>query len=123
MNTRTLKQLVLGIFMALAVVPFAGPANGQAGSGEAEVRKASDQFYAALNRMFVGDLAPMVEVWSHSDDVTNMGPFGPRQEGWKQVREQFEREAKLKLGGKVVPKDVLVRVAGDLGYTVCVYQT
>jgi len=89
---------------------------------EVEVRTASDQFYAALNRMFVGDMAPLIEIWSHSDDVTNLGPFGSRQEGGSQVRAQFEREAGLKLGGRVVAKDVLVRVNGDTAYTVCVEQ-
>jgi hypothetical protein len=43
-------------------------------SAEDEVRQASDQFYAALNRMLNGDAGPMMEVWSHSSDVTTMHP-------------------------------------------------
>jgi hypothetical protein len=50
---------------------------------DSEVRAASDAFYAALNRMFEGDLGRMAEVWSHAPDVTNMGPFGGRQVGWE----------------------------------------
>ena len=89
---------------------------------QAEVAKASDQFYAALNQLFKGEMAPMIEIWSHSDDVTTMGPFGLRQKGWKQVRAEFERDAALKLGGHIASKDVLVRAAGDMGYTVCVEE-
>jgi hypothetical protein len=73
---------------------------------ETEVRQASQEFYAALNRMFQGDLAPMAAVWSHGADGTNMGPFGGRQVGWEAVRAQFAREAGLKLGGKLVPQEV-----------------
>jgi len=36
---------------------------------ETEVRQASQEFYAALNRMFTGDLAPMAAIWSHGADV------------------------------------------------------
>ena len=38
------------------------------------VAEAVAGFYAALNTMFKGDLGPMLEVWSHADDVTYMGP-------------------------------------------------
>ena len=50
---------------------------------EKGLRAASDRFYAALNAMFTGDLAPMNAIWSHGDDVTDMGPFGGRLTGWK----------------------------------------
>ena len=55
---------------------------------ESEVREASNQFYAALNSMFRGQMALMHEVWSHASDVTNMGPFGGRQVGWEAVRRE-----------------------------------
>jgi len=51
-----------------------------------------------------------------------MGPFGLRQEGWKQVRAEFERDAGLKLGGHIASKNVLVRASGDMGYTVCIEE-
>src|SRR5438105_12240621 len=66
---------------------------------EAALRQASDQFYTALNSMFMGNMAQMTEIWSHAADITNMGPFGGRLMGWDAVRKQFEREAKMKLGG------------------------
>jgi hypothetical protein len=35
---------------------------------EDEIRQASEQFYAALNRTLNGDLGPMMEVCSHGSD-------------------------------------------------------
>ena len=44
-----------------------------------KVRKreeAVSQFYVALNEMFKGNVEPIKEVWSHTDDVAYMGPTG-----------------------------------------------
>jgi len=49
-------------------------------AAEDEVRQASDQVYAALNRMANGDAGPMMEVWSHTSDVSTMPPIGGREE-------------------------------------------
>jgi len=89
---------------------------------EKEVKKASDGFYDALNEMFTGDARPMSDVWSHADDVSQMGPFGGIKRGWDEVRREFEEAAKLTKGGHISPKDLLVRVTGDLAYTVCTEQ-
>ncbi len=78
-------------------------------STEDEVRQASDQFYAALNRMLTGDARPMMEVWSHDSDVTTMHPIGGREVGWEQVRVPWEQ---------VTLRDPLIRVVGDLAYQV-----
>ena len=48
-------------------------------SAENEIRKASDKFYVALNRMLNGDPRPMVDVWSHKSDVSTMHPIGGSQ--------------------------------------------
>jgi hypothetical protein len=45
-------------------------------AAEDEIRQASEQFYAALNRAINGDPGPMMEVWSHGSDVTSMDPQG-----------------------------------------------
>jgi len=55
-------------------------------STEAEVRKASRQFYAGLNRMVNGDADPLADIWSHGAAVTAMHPIGGRQVGWDAVR-------------------------------------
>lgn len=90
--------------------------------GEKELLAAHEQFYAALNSLFTGDTAPMNRVWSHQNDVTDLGPFGDRLVGWAAVGAEFKKEGGMKLGGRVVAKNVLVRTVGDLGYTVCEEQ-
>jgi ketosteroid isomerase-like protein len=117
----TVLPVALALF-ALPRSPFELSARAQSASdagAQDGVRKAADGFYVALNRMFTGDAAPILAVWSHSDDVTDMGPLGNRRVGWDQVRAEFEHEAKLKLGGKVEPRDMLVRAGQELGYVVC----
>lgn len=54
-----------------------------------EVRKASEQFYAAVNRMLNGDSAPLADIWSRSAALTTMHPIGGRQVGWDKVRESM----------------------------------
>lgn len=85
---------------------------------EDEVRKASKQFYAGLNRMANGDAKPLADIWSHSAAVTAMHPIGGRQVGWDAVRASFEQVAQLASDGKVELKDQLIRVAGDVAYEV-----
>ena len=87
-------------------------------STEDEARQASDQFYAALNRMLNGDVRPMMEVWSHSSDVTTMHPIGGREVGWEQVRVPWEQIAAISSGGQVTLRDPLIRVVGDMAYQV-----
>jgi len=89
---------------------------------EEEVRQASKQFYAALNRMANGDAKAMAEIWSHGAAVTAMHPIGGRDVGWDAVRTSFEKVAQLAADGKIELQDQLVHVAGDLGYEVGVEQ-
>jgi SnoaL-like domain len=58
-----------------------------------DVRQASQQFYAALNRMRNGDAGPMTAVWAHRPDVTTMHPVGGREVGWEQIRPVWEQLA------------------------------
>jgi ketosteroid isomerase-like protein len=83
-----------------------------------EVRQASDRFYAALNRVLQGDAGPMMDVWSHTSDVTTMHPIGQREVGWEQVEGPWQQVASLASGGQVAIKDPLIRVVGDLAYEV-----
>lgn len=85
---------------------------------EGEVRKASKQFYAGLNRMLNGNAEPLQNVWLHSTAVTAMHPFGGRQVGWDAVRESFEKAAGLASDGKVELKDQIIHVVGDVAYEV-----
>lgn len=89
---------------------------------EQALRAANDQLYAALNAMFIGDLQPLDDIWSHKEDVTNMGPFGGRLTGWEAVGAEFKKEAAMKLGGKIVCKDLHLYTGTDLAYAVCVEE-
>lgn len=87
-------------------------------STEDEVRKASGQFYAALNRMLKGDASPLTDIWSHSAAVTTMHPIGGREVGWDKVRETWEQVAKLASDGQVQLSEQLIQGAGDVAYEV-----
>ncbi len=91
-------------------------------STEDEVRIASEQFYAAINRMVNGNAASMADIWSHSATVTTMHPIGGRQVGWDQVRESWEQVAQLATEGQVKLADQIIRVAGDVAYELGVEQ-
>jgi ketosteroid isomerase-like protein len=85
---------------------------------EDEVRKASEAFYAALNRMLNGDAGQMAEVWSHGPSVTTMHPVGGREVGWSQVEAPWKELAKVATDGKAALLERVVHVAGDMGYEV-----
>jgi ketosteroid isomerase-like protein len=101
---------------AALVIAFAlfGTAAAAAGSDKQAVMAANTQFYAALNQMFVGKLAPMEAVWSHGGDVTYMGPNGQFERGWSAVLKTWQDQAALKLGGKVDPADMQAIVGNDV---------
>jgi len=85
-------------------------------SAEDEVRDASSQFYAALNRMANGDAGPLAGIWSHSATVTTMHPIGGREVGWDQVRKSWQQVAELGSGGQVKLADQVIQIAGDAAY-------
>lgn len=87
-------------------------------AAEDDVRQASAQFYAALNRMLGGETAALTDVWAHTDEVTTMHPIGGREVGWDQVRSSWEQVAQLASGGQAHLQDQLLRVVGDLAYEV-----
>lgn len=87
-------------------------------STEDQVRKASEQFYAALNRVANGDASSMADVWSHSATVTTMHPIGGREVGWGEVKEPWGQTAQLLSDGQVNLKDQLIQVSGDMAYEV-----
>jgi ketosteroid isomerase-like protein len=85
-------------------------------STDDEVRKASEQFYAALNRMANGDARSLGDIWSQSADVTTMHPIGGREVGWDKVRGSFQQVAEIASEGRIRLDDQLIRVVGDLAY-------
>lgn len=86
-----------------------------AGDDEAQMVKTGvARFHEALNVLFTGDAAPMKAAWSHADDVTYMGPVGGKHVGWSKVEADWDKQASLKLGGKVVVSDLNVTAGKDL---------
>src|SRR5918995_3311832 len=85
---------------------------------EDEIRQASEQFYEALNRTINGDSGSMMEVWSHSSEVTTLHPLGGRETGWEEVRASWEQVAQEFSEGQVSIEDlVVVPVSDDVAYT------
>ena len=85
---------------------------------EDEIRQASDQFYAALNREINGDPGQMVEVWSHGSDVATMHPLGGRELGWEEVQAGWEQAAQAISEGQISLDDlVVVPISDDVAYT------
>ncbi|MDJ0514304.1 MAG: nuclear transport factor 2 family protein [Methyloceanibacter sp.] len=82
-----------------------------------EIAAAAAQFYSALNALFEGDMGPMTEIWSHADDVTYMGPDGGFQVGWQDVRADWEKQAALKLGGRVEPDGMIISQGSEIAIT------
>jgi ketosteroid isomerase-like protein len=84
---------------------------------EKALKDAVAGFYAALDALFIGDARPMRAVWSHADDVTYMGPDGGFEVGWNEVEAVWDKQAALRLGGKVSPSDMRITVGHDLAVT------
>jgi hypothetical protein len=106
------------VALAAFVLSIAGmvPLNSAraAQTDEQAVELASENFYAALNDMFTGNIEPMKDVWSHADDVTYMGPDGKFITGWDQVQKIWQSQAALKLGGQIRAEQVHVTAGQDL---------
>jgi ketosteroid isomerase-like protein len=103
------------VMLAGALNPGTVFADSKSTEGSTEmIRKATDEFYIALNQMFVGNISPMEQVWSHGDDVTYTGPTGGIHVGWSNILPIWQEQAKLKLGGKVDAKDLHVVAGSDL---------
>ena len=87
-------------------------------STEDEVRSASNQFYASLNKMVNGDAKSLSEIWSHDASVTTQHPIGGRQVGWEEVLGSWEQVSHLASEGKVELNEQFVHVAGDVAYEI-----
>lgn len=87
-------------------------------SNEDEVRNASEQFYAALNKMVKGNPQSLSDIWSHDSAVTTMHPSGGRQVGWKDVWETWDQTARVASEGQVKLQDQFIRVVGDVAYEI-----
>jgi len=83
---------------------------------------ANDALYAGLNEMFKGNIEPLNNLWSHSESISYMGPFGESMIGWNAVGAEFSKVADMKLGGSISYKDMYAYLGSDFGYTTCVEE-
>lgn len=84
------------------------------------VKKATANWYAALNTMFTGDSQPMKDAWSQQDDITYMGPAGDYLRGRAAIDRAWDAQAAQKLGGRVVPTNINTVVGKDLAVINCI---
>ena len=87
-------------------------------STEDEVRKASEQFYAALNRLFNGNADSMEGIWSHDSSITVLQPIGGRTVGWEDIRQAYQDVAQIAESGHVKLDDQIIQILGDAAYEV-----
>ena len=114
MTTRQCSRLpLIGAALAIAFA-FFGSAALAAMTDKQAVLAANTAFYAALNKMFIGESAPIEAVWSHGDDVLYMGPGGETHRGWSDIVQDWQRQAAMKLGGHVENTGVKSIVGRDL---------
>lgn len=74
-------------------------------SANYKVRIASEDFYAALNKMAAGDAGPMSDVWVRGADVSAQHPIGGRDQGYDTVVASFAKVAEIAGGGEIRLED------------------
>ena len=116
MEFRTMKpsRFASCFLLASAFMYGSNASAWEANPSDKTVKAAVEEFYSALNQVFVGDLKDMDNVWSHADDVTYHGPTGCIKQGWNAVRRDWVKQANLKLGGKVKPEKLTFIIGRDL---------
>ena len=83
------------------------------------LKQASDDFYAALADLLAGDPTAMINLWSHADDVSYMGPMdGTLSIGWPTIHKVWQDQAVARIGGQVVTEELNFVVGQDLGIVV-----
>ena len=73
---------------------------------------------AAERAIYNGDAEPYKALWSHAEDVTLFGAFGPCKVGWPQLSRTFDWVAHRYQGGAVSQEYEAIVEAGDVAYTV-----
>lgn len=86
--------------------------------GNEDLAAAQTAFYDALDAVFRGDPGPMRAIWSHADDVTQMGPMGDLVVGWGTIEAGWVAQSTVVESGTVRPQDVHLFASGDLGAAV-----
>jgi hypothetical protein len=83
--------------------------------GEADLRAANGQFYAALRAVIAGDGSAMDGIWAHEPGVTTMHPLGGRQVGWDAVRASWQQVSGIGVRTNMDAHDLTATVVGETG--------
>ena len=73
---------------------------------------------AAERAIYNGDAEPYKALWSHTDQVTLFGAFGPCKTGWAELSRTFDWVAHRYQGGTVTQEYEAIIEAGEVAYTV-----
>ena len=75
--------------------------------------------HTATEAIMKGDPEPYMALWSHSDDVSLFGAWGPCKQGWAELSQTF-RWVASRFGPESEPvfEEPVVQVLGDVAYTV-----
>jgi ketosteroid isomerase-like protein len=73
---------------------------------------------AAEAAIMLGDPEPYKALWSHGDQVSLFGAFGPCKKGWQQLEKTFDWVAGRYRDGTVSDDYEVVHEAADMAYTV-----
>lgn len=73
---------------------------------------------AAERAIYNGNPEPYKALWSHADEATLLGAFGPCKTGWAELSRTFDWVAHRYQGGTVTQEYQAIVEAGDLAYTV-----
>ena len=76
------------------------------------------QEQSAEAAIYRGDPEPFKALWSHGDDVSPFGAFGPCKKGWHQVGKTTDWVASRYRDGAVTAEYEVVHEGADLAYTV-----
>jgi len=68
--------------------------------------------------MILGDPEPFKALWSHRDEVSLFGAFGPCKKGWHQISKTMDWVASRYREGTVTDEYEVVHEGADLAYTV-----
>jgi len=79
---------------------------------------ALSQEKSAEAAIYLGDPEPFKALWSHRDDVSLFGAFGPCKKGWHQVGKTTDWVASRYREGVVTAEYEVVHEGADLAYTV-----
>jgi ketosteroid isomerase-like protein len=85
---------------------------------EQTFRDALAEEEAAERELYNGNAEPYKALWSHSDQVTLFGAFGPCKTGWAELSRTFDWVARRYQGGTVTEEYQSIVEAGDNAYTV-----